>query len=143
MRGRYGFGAMTPVGDHDDEGTRTLRVVVADDDAVARALICEVIANEATLDLVGVAHDAGSVVQLVVDRLPDVAVLDWIMPGGGGPQASREILQKSPETQVVALTASDTQEASIDMLRAGAKSILIKGTAPEEIVRTIHVAMRL
>jgi len=143
VRGRYGFGAMTPVGDHDDEGTRTLRVVVADDDAVARALICEVIANEATLDLVGVAHDAGSVVQLVVDRLPDVAVLDWIMPGGGGPQASREILQKSPETQVVALTASDTQEASIDMLRAGAKSILIKGTAPEEIVRTIHVAMRL
>jgi len=139
----YGLGAMTPVGDHDDEGTPPLRVVVADDDAVARALICEVIANETTLDLVGVAHDAGSVVQLAVDRLPDVAVLDWMMPGGGGPQASREILQKSPETQVVALTASDTQEASIDMLRAGAKSILIKGTAPEEIVRTIHVAMRL
>ncbi len=123
-------------------GGGRLRVVVADDDPVARALICEVIANDDMLELVGVAQDAGSAVELVMDRLPDVAVLDWMMPGGGGPQASRAIVEGSPETQIVALTASDTQEASIDMLRAGAKSVLIKGTAANEIVRTIRVAMR-
>ena len=126
----------------DGEGAgKRLRVVVADDDPVARAMICEVIANDETLELVGVAEDAGSAVKLVVDRIPDVAVLDWMMPGGGGPQASVEIVQKSPNTQIVALTASDSPEASQQMLRAGAKSILIKGTPPEEIVRTIHVAM--
>lgn len=43
----------------------------------------------------------------------------------------------------MALTASDTQEAEIDMLRAGAQSFLVKGCPPEELVRTIHAAVRL
>ena len=133
--------AQTDELDSADEGQ--LRVVVADDDPLARAVICEVIANADTLELVGVAHDAASAVELVVERAPDVAVLDWMMPGGGGPQASREIVEKSPRTEIVALTASDSPEASMDMLRAGAKSILVKGVGPEEIVRTIQVATRL
>ena len=126
-----------------DGSAGRLKVVVADDDPVARATICEVVRTDGTLELVGVAEDAGAAVALVVEHHPDVAVLDWMMPGGGGPQATREIVRESPETQIVALTASETQEASMDMLRAGAKSILIKGTTPDEIVRTIHTATRL
>jgi DNA-binding NarL/FixJ family response regulator len=43
----------------------------------------------------------------------------------------------------VGLTASDTQEAELDMLRAGARSFLVKGCSPEELLRTIHTAMRI
>jgi DNA-binding NarL/FixJ family response regulator len=70
-------------------------------------------------------------------------VLDWVMPGGGGPAAAREILAVSPDTKIVALTASDSQEAEMDMLRAGARSFLVKGGSPEELLRTIHAAKGL
>lgn len=121
-----------------DRGGGPLTVVVADGDAVARAMVCQVIANDETLELVGVAQDATSAVKLVLDRRPDVAVLDWMMPGGGGPGASREILRQSPDTHIIAFTASGTQGTSTEMLGAGAECVLIKGTAPAEIVRTIH-----
>ena len=119
----------------------SLRVVVADDDPLARALVSEIVSGAEDLELVGAAEDAPSAVALVLEHSPDVAVLDWMMPGGGGPFAAREIVQSSPSTSLVALTSSDGQEAEIDMLRAGAKSILVKGAAPDEIVRTIRAAV--
>jgi DNA-binding NarL/FixJ family response regulator len=69
-----------------------------------------------------------------------VAALDWVMPGGGGPAATREILVRSPETRIVALTASDTREDELDSLRAGARGWLVKGCPPEVLLRTIRAA---
>ena len=130
----------TATEDAPDSLGRQLTVMVADDDPVARELICQIIVEDEMLHLVGVAENADAAVELVADRQPDVAVLDWMMPGGGGPEASRGIVEKSPGTQIVALTGFDTQRATADMLRAGAKSVLVKGTAPAEIARTIRVA---
>jgi DNA-binding NarL/FixJ family response regulator len=114
--------------------------MVADDDPVARRLICEIIAADDVLDLVAVAEHADGAVDLAADHYPDVAVLDWMMPGGGGPEASRTIVEESPGTRIIALTAFDTEQASSEMLGAGAGSVLIKGTPPAEIARTIRFA---
>jgi DNA-binding NarL/FixJ family response regulator len=65
------------------------------------------------------------------------------MPGGGGPQAARQIQIQSPDTKIVALTSSDSPEAEMDMLRAGASSFLVKGCSPEELVRTVRAAQNL
>ena len=124
-------------------GAERLSVVVADDDAFARTMICEVIQNADTLELVGVAEDADSAIALVADRAPDVVVLDWMMPRGGGPEASRQIEKRFPRTAIVALTASETNEATSDMLFAGAKSVLSKRTPADQIVRAIQVAPTL
>jgi DNA-binding NarL/FixJ family response regulator len=73
----------------------------------------------------------------------DDALLDWVMPDGGGPVAAREILLRSPDTKIVALTASDSMEAEMDMLRAGAQSVVVKGCPPEELLRTVRKAVTL
>lgn len=121
----------------------TIKVIIADDDALARTLIEAIVEREDELELLGSAQDAPGAVELAAEHHPDVAVLDWVMPGGGGPHAARDITACSPHTRIVALTSSDSQEAELDMLRAGAKSFLVKGCSPDELVRTIRTAMNL
>lgn len=121
----------------------TIKVIIADDDALARTLIEAIVERDEQLELMGAAEDAGGAGDLAAEHHPDVAVLDWVMPGGGGPQAARNIAARSPDTRIVALTASSSPEAELDMLRAGAKSFLVKGCSPDELVRTIRTAMDL
>jgi DNA-binding NarL/FixJ family response regulator len=120
-----------------------IKVIIADDDALARAMIEAIVRRDDELELVGSAEDAGGAIELADEHKPDVAVLDWVMPDGGGPAAAREILLRSPETKIVALTASDSMEAEVDMLRAGARSVLVKGCSPEELLRTVRAAVTL
>jgi DNA-binding NarL/FixJ family response regulator len=114
--------------------------MIADDDALARALIEAIVERDGELELVASAENASRAIELATKHRPDVAVLDWVMPGGGGPAAAREILVRSPDTRIVALTASSTREDEMDSLRAGARSSLVKGSPPEELLRTIRAA---
>jgi DNA-binding NarL/FixJ family response regulator len=113
-----------------------LRLLIADDDALARALIEAIVARDGDLELVGSAEDAERAIELAGEHKPDVAVLDWVMPGGGGETAAREILQRSPDTRIVALTPPDTACADIAM----ARTTLVKGSPPDELLRTIRAA---
>ena len=121
----------------------TVTVIIADDDALARTLLEAIIERDEGLDLVGSAQDGPGAIDLAAQHQPDVAVLDWVMPGGGGPHAARGIAASSPQSRIGALAASDSQEAELDMLRAGARSFLVNGCSPEELLRTIHSAARL
>ena len=114
--------------------------MIADDDALARALIEAIVERDTELELVACAEDAEGAIELADEHRPDVAVLDWVMPGGGGPAATREILLRSPETKIVALTASDEREEMSDSIRAGARHAVVKGCPPEELLRTIRAA---
>jgi DNA-binding NarL/FixJ family response regulator len=120
-----------------------LKVIIADDDPVVRALMRSVLDGAESLELVGEATDADEAVALAEQHRPQVAVLDWMMPAGGGPAAARGIGERSPETSIVALTSSDSEEASVDMLRAGAKSFLVKGGSAQELISTIERAAAL
>jgi DNA-binding NarL/FixJ family response regulator len=117
-----------------------LRVLIADEDELARALMKAIVERDGGLELVASAENADRAIELAGEHLPDVAVLDWVMPGGGGAAAAREILLRSPDTRIVALTTSDTGEAATDPLRDGARSSLAKGSPPEELLRTIRAA---
>ena len=117
-------------------------LLIADDDALARALIEAIVERDCELELVGSAEDAEGAIALAGEHQPDVAVLDWVMPGGGGAVATREILNLSPGTKIVALTAPGEPGAEADSLRAGARSSLVKGCPPDELLRTIRAAAR-
>jgi DNA-binding NarL/FixJ family response regulator len=113
-----------------------LRLIIADDDALARALIEAIVERDRDLELVGSAEDAERAIQLAEEHQPDVAVLDWVMPGGGGEVAAREILQRSPDTKIVALTSPDMGTADVAMVRGA----LAKGAPPDELLRAIRAA---
>ncbi len=117
-----------------------LRLIIADDDALARALIEAIVERDDELELVGSAEDAERAIELAGEHQPDVAVLDWVMPGGGGPVAARGIRGRSPGTKIVALTSPGANHAEADTLRAGACTSLVKGCSPEELLRTIRDA---
>ena len=92
-------------------------------------------------ELVGEAEDADQAIELAARRRPDVVVLDFDMPGGGGVRAATEIREASPTTRIVALSADGSQAAQYDMSRAGAVGYVVKG-APDERDRPRRSAAR-
>jgi len=122
------------------ESHAAVRVVIADDDPLARMAIEAMIKRGERLELVGSAADVPQIVELAAATQPDVAVVDFIMPGGGGPEAARQIQERSPGTSIVGLTAADGPDAYLAMLRAGASGLLVKGGSAERLVEMIHRA---
>ena len=106
-----------------------IRVLIADDEQAVRESLAGVIGSDPSLEIVGSAQDAHGAIDLAAWRLPDVALLDVRMPGGG-PRAAAEIARLSPSTRVLALSAAEDRESVLAMIRAGALSYVGK-TASE------------
>jgi diguanylate cyclase (GGDEF)-like protein len=133
-RNRVHVRTVAPVG-----GERRLRVAIADDDASLRMTLAAMLERAEGLELVGEAADAEAAVALAATRRPDVVVLDFDMPGGGGTRAATEIC---PTARIVTLSADSSPAAQLDMSRAGAVGYLVKGAPAEEIERAIRSAAR-
>ena len=120
----------------------TLRVLIADDDESTRVLLADILDDEPSVELVGSAKDAQEAIDLAEELEPDVVLLDWLMPNGGGSKAASEIHQRLPTSRIVALTGFDPLQASHDMMSAGAVGFLQKGCSAEELVAGIRSACR-
>ena len=114
-----------------------IRVLIADDEQAVRESLASVIGSDPSLEIVGTAQDAQGAIDLAAWRLPDVALLDVRMPGGG-PRAAAEIARLSPSTRVLALSAAEDRESVLAMIRAGALSYVGKTASNEEILGAIH-----
>jgi diguanylate cyclase (GGDEF)-like protein len=119
-----------------------IRVMVADDDELVRMLLQTIAEHEPTLELVGTAADAAEAVEVALRTRPQVVVLDFDMPRGGGTRAAIDILRRIPETRIVALSSNESQYAMLDMARAGAVGYIVKGAPPAQIVDTIQSSVR-
>jgi diguanylate cyclase (GGDEF)-like protein len=119
-----------------------LRLLIADDDPGSRLFLSALLGREDAFELVGEAEDATQAIELAARRRPDVVLLDFDMPGGGGVAAAVGIREANPTTRIVAVSADDSQGAQYDMSRAGAVGYVVKGAADEEIVRTIRSSAR-
>jgi CheY-like chemotaxis protein len=115
-----------------------IRVAIADDDPFARLAVETMIERADGLAFMGSADGVDGIVDLAVAERPDVVVLDWMMPGGGGPEAARQILRRTPDMTIVALTSSDSHDAYFEMTRAGARGFVRKGAHPDKLVQTIR-----
>lgn len=133
---------------NSDEGNSTagksprIRVLIADDDDFARALISGQLEGDPSLEIVAAAKDTDEAISLALEHRPDVALLDLDMPGAGGWKVAEVIKEKSPHTQTIALTALDTAEAEYQSTRAGMVAVLKKGSPKSQIIDTIGSAMR-
>ena len=128
----------TAAGAHQRSTPRPVRVLVADDDRVARLTLRAMIDLDPSLELVALAEDEERAIELAAEHQPDIAVVDVTMPAGGGARATRQIRASSAETRVMALSAHDDRETVVEMLRAGAVGYLVKGTPPSELLATIR-----
>ena len=114
------------------------RVVIADDHPVFRRGLKALLDGEDGLSVVGEAAD-GLEVQHDLDRLePDVVVMDLHMPGLGGVDAAKRILEALPSLGVLVLTMHEDDELVFAAMKAGARGYLVKTTDDDEIVRAVQ-----
>lgn len=119
-----------------------IRVMVADDEAVIRDTLAELVASDPALELVGAARNADEAIAVAEATHPDVALVDVRMPGGGGMRVAEVVHSSLPKTRVLALTVAADRTTVVHMLESGAVGYLVKGTAPTEIVASIVRAAR-
>jgi DNA-binding NarL/FixJ family response regulator len=117
-----------------------IRVVVADDHAVVRTGLAELLANADDIELVGSVEDGERAIAAVERELVDVVLMDLSMPGVDGIEATARIRAARPETQVVVLTSFSDRERILDALDAGAVGYLLKDVDPDGLLAGIRAA---
>ena len=117
----------------------SLRVVVVDDDASARAWVREGLLDSG-IDVIGEAKDGFAAIRLADRVRPDVVVMDVVMAGLDGIAATRAITQRTPEVQVVLLSGSCDDELIQIGRDAGAHSYLSKGLPVADLVAAVCLA---
>lgn len=110
----------------------TVRIAIADDSALARAAIAQMLAGASDFDLVGEARDGYEALRLVREQKPEIVLMDLNMPRCDGLVATRLIKRESPDTAVVILTVSDDAADLFEAIRQGAQGYLLKSLAPED-----------
>ncbi len=116
----------------------TVRVLVAEDQALVRGGFCSMLRTDAGLEVVGEACDGEQAVQQTVRLEPDVVLMDVRMPRLDGLTATRQIRARAPHTAVLVLTTFGEDEVVFEALRAGASGFLLKDTRPEELLAAVH-----
>ncbi|QNO37248.1 response regulator transcription factor [Protaetiibacter sp. SSC-01] len=116
----------------------TTRVVLVDDHPVYRDGLRMLLESVDEVEVVAVAEDGLSALDVVDGADADVVVMDVQMPGLDGIAATRELTARHPHLAVLVLTMSEDDETVFSAMRAGARGYLVKGSSQHEIVRAIR-----
>lgn len=116
----------------------TVRVVLAEDQALVRAGLVTILSSDPGIEVVAAAADGIEAFELVAAHRPDVALLDVRMPRGDGLAATRRIVSEGLPTRVLVLTTFGEDEVVMEALHAGAAGFLLKDTRPEDLIAAVH-----
>ena len=117
-----------------------IAVLVADDHALVREGISEYLEMQPDIVVVGQAKSGEEAVQLAAEHAPDVVLMDLIMPGMNGVEATRRLVAQSPNTHVVVLTSYHEDEHVFPAVRAGALSYILKEVGRVELAEAVRKA---
>ncbi|MER7839246.1 response regulator transcription factor [Streptomyces sp. NPDC096040] len=120
----------------------TIRVLLADDQALLRSAFRVLVDSEPDMEVVGEASDGADAVRLTRETRADVVLMDIRMPGTDGLAATR-LISEDPslaQVRVVILTTFEVDDYVVQALRAGASGFLGKGSEPEELLSAIRLA---
>ncbi|MBC9728647.1 response regulator transcription factor [Streptomyces sp. TRM68367] len=120
----------------------TIRVLLADDQALLRSAFRVLVDSEPGMEVVGEASDGAEAVRMAKDERADVVLMDIRMPGTDGLAATR-LISADPalaHVRVVILTTFEVDDYVVQSLRAGASGFLGKGSEPDELLSAIRVA---
>ncbi|MBI1791438.1 MAG: response regulator transcription factor [Acidobacteria bacterium] len=115
-----------------------MRILLADDHKVLRSGLRRILEEHSDLTVVGEAADGREAVDLANALEPDIIVMDIGMPQMNGMEATRQILQRHPRTNVLILSMYSDENYLIQVLRAGARGYLLKDSAEGELIDAVR-----
>lgn len=125
---------------NDMDGVPSVRAIVADDDPLVRRLIRDTLQTDG-VTVVADACNGREAVELALFYRPDVVVMDFLMPGLDGIEATRGIYERDPEIRIVLLTGAADDEIGVRALRAGAVGYLSKDLELGVLPRALRAAL--
>ena len=114
-----------------------LRLVGADDHALMRRGICDLLEAEPGWEIVAQAVNGREAVDAVARTRPDVLVIDLAMPELNGLTAAREILRSFPRVEIVLLTMHNTDQTIREVLECGARGYVLKSDAEQDLIAAV------
>jgi DNA-binding NarL/FixJ family response regulator len=117
-----------------------IRVLLADDHGVVRDGLARLLGSVPDIEVVAAAADGDQAVELAREHRPDVVLMDLRMPGMGGSEATRRLLESDPAMHVVILTSFSERDEILGALDAGAIGYLLKDAEPDELIRGVRAA---
>ena len=117
-----------------------ITILLVDDHRVVRQGVRAFLETNPDMVVVAEAESGETAVTLAVEHAPDVMLLDLIMPGMDGVEATRRVKETSPRTQIIILTSYHQDEHIFPAIRAGALSYLLKDVGPKELAEAVRKA---
>jgi NarL family two-component system response regulator LiaR len=119
-----------------------ITVMIVDDHEMVRKGAKGYLEAQPDITVVAEAESGAEAVQLALETVPDVVLMDLVMPGMDGVEAARKVKDVSPRTQIIVLTSYHQDEHIFPALQAGAISYLLKDVKARELVEAIHWAAK-
>jgi len=120
----------------------SIRILIADDHAVLRAGLRALLSNEPDLEIVAEASDGDETVRVARETQPDVVLMDISMPGRGGIEATRRLMELHPAVRVLILTMHEDKTLLHAAMQAGAAGYILKRALESELLNAIHAVAR-
>jgi NarL family two-component system response regulator LiaR len=118
----------------------SIRVLIVDDHSVVREGLRSFLELQEGIEVTGEAADGNEAIEAATLLLPDVILMDLVMPQLDGVSAMRTLRERLPETRVIVLTSFLDDDKLLPALRSGAAGYLLKNAAPPEIARAVRAA---
>lgn len=119
-----------------------ISLIITDDHGLVRQGIRAFLELQEDLTVIGEADSGDAAVKMAAELAPDVVLMDLVMPGIGGVEATRQVKQVSPHSQIIVLTSYHEDEYIFPALRAGAISYVLKDVGPDELADAVRKAAR-
>ena len=114
------------------------RVLIVDDHAILRMGLASLLSSKKDIEVVGDAANGPEGIRRAIELKPDVVVMDLMMPGMGGAEATARLLEKTPDAKVLIITTFDTSDGIDRALKAGARGAIMKNCDFEELVDALR-----
>jgi NarL family two-component system response regulator LiaR len=122
--------------------TESITVLIVDDHALVRGGVRGYLETQPDLSIAGEAASGEEAVRLAAELVPDVVLMDLVMPSMDGIEATRRVRRVSPRSQVVVLTSYHEDVHIFPAIKAGALSYLLKDVGPEDLAAAVRGAAR-